>query len=111
MGVVFLALPAIFTAVRAPDLAGEDRGLKEGAWNFNWGSSTSRRKHAMERLIESPRILNFMRASSDLSNKIGLDPVTCVQRGVCEAHRTPDNKRFGFLAIPFQLIFPYTKIS
>ncbi|OXA58081.1 uncharacterized protein LOC110846531 [Folsomia candida] len=98
---VFLALPAIFTSVRHPDLAEADRSL---------GSITDS-KHSLKRLMESPTIFNFMTKTSDLSNKIGLDGTSCIQRAVCESHRFPNNKQYGLLAVPFQLLCPPSSSS
>jgi len=56
----------------------------------------------MNHLMANNKVFNFMGA--DLSNKIGLDTTKCLQKSICDAHRTP--KKYGMLATPFQMFFP-----
>lgn len=60
------------------------------------------REGILNHLMANNKVFNFMGA--DLSNKIGLDTTKCLQKSICEAHRTP--KRYGMIATPFQMFFP-----
>jgi len=60
------------------------------------------RNGILNNLMANNKVLNFMGA--DLSNKVGLDTTTCLQKTICESHRTP--KKYGMLATPFQMFFP-----
>lgn len=41
-----------------------------------------------------------------MQNQIGIDPMQCLQKTICEAYRSPQNKRYGGLALPFQYFIP-----
>ncbi|CAL8091136.1 unnamed protein product [Orchesella dallaii] len=43
---------------------------------------------------------------NDYHKKIGLEPEKCLKKTICEAHRSPQNKRYGMLAVPFQMFYP-----
>lgn len=63
---------------------------------------SSDRDGILNHLMANNKVFNFMGA--DLSNKIGLDTTKCLQKSICEAHRTP--KKYGMIATPFQMFFP-----
>lgn len=42
----------------------------------------------------------------EMHKKIGLEPEKCLQKTICEAHRAPKNKKYGLLAVPFQIFYP-----
>lgn len=60
------------------------------------------RNGILNNLMANNKVFNFMNA--DLSNKIGLDTRKCLQKTICEAHRTP--KKYGVMATPFEMFFP-----
>jgi len=77
------AVPILFT--KPPDALG--RSSRDGILNH---------------LMNNKNVINFMGA--DLTNKVGLDTTKCLQKSICEAHRTP--KKYGLLATPFTMFFP-----
>lgn len=42
----------------------------------------------------------------EFRDQIGLDSTKCMQKTICEAHRSPKNKKYGLLVLPFQMFFP-----
>ena len=41
---------------------------------------------------------------ADMTNNIGLDTGKCLQKTICEAHKSP--KKYGMMATVFQIFFP-----
>lgn len=88
-------VPVLFTGVRPTVVNGRNaEGGTQGILNH---------------LMSSTPIFNLMGA--DLQHKIGLDSTKCLQKTICEAHRSPRNKHYGLLALPFQIFFPWVHLN
>lgn len=85
-GVLIFALPVLFTGQKFnPEARSNEDGI-------------------ISRFLQTKPIARLIR-NGDLK-KIGLEPEKCVQKTICEAHRTPENKKYGMLALPFQIFYP-----
>ena len=89
MTLLVFAVPTLYSGFRNPpdDLRSAD------------GSGS---QHILDHLMSAKPILNFMGA--DLQHKIGLDRTKCMQKTICEAHRSP--REYGLLGGVVRMLWP-----
>ncbi|CAL8091134.1 unnamed protein product [Orchesella dallaii] len=75
--------------------------------NIPGARSLENNKITLNHLMHPGHLMNIVGAN--FQNQVGIDPMQCLQKTVCEAHRSPQNERYGVLALPFQYFFPARK--
>lgn len=86
--VLIFALPVLFTGEKLP----MDARSNDGIYGI------------ISKILRTDPIASLIK--NGMHKKIGLEPEKCLQKTICEAHRAPENKRYGLLALPFQIFYP-----
>lgn len=66
------------------------------------GRSMNENKITLDHLMHPGRVMNLV--GLNIGNQIGVDPMQCLQKTICESYRYPE--RYGSLVWPFQYFFP-----
>lgn len=90
LSVLIFALPVLLTGQR---------------FNPNARSNQDNDDGIIATILKTEPLAKLLR--NDVHKQIGLEPEKCLQKTICEAHRSPKNKEYGMLALPFQIFYPY----
>lgn len=90
LSVLIFALPVLLTGQR---------------FNPNARSNQDNDDGIIATILKTEPLAKLIR--NNVHKQIGLEPEKCLQKTICEAHRSPKNKEYGMLALPFQMFYPY----
>lgn len=56
-------------------------------------------------MVQSAKKSNFDIVGSKFSENIGMDSLQCLQKVVCQAYRSPENRKYGLIASSVRMLF------
>lgn len=71
---------------------------------FNPNARSNEDEGIIGNILKSEPLARLLKEG--VHKEIGLEPEKCMQKTICQAHRSPRNKEFGMMALPFQMFYP-----